>query len=219
MEYNQMEEQENMNVFQKMLGIFYKPTKTLKAIKENNSYGMAMLIGCLLMVISMISTVILGGETIFGELGISEDDYKSIAGIMIVVMAIVGVFAYFIGLLLTSLEVWIISKFFGGEGTFGEYMKYTSYTFIIGGIGTLIGAIIMSITGSVADPMSLAILVKDMDKTSIIYKILSFVSLFGIWQYIVMAKSIKIQEELDNNKEIIAFIIMVIVGLALSIVF
>lgn len=220
MENETVVDYEELNFFQKVLGIFYKPKKTFQAIKRDQSIALPIMIGCLAVVISSVLTILLTGDDIMKEafepLGLNYEDYKTM---MCIFMAIGGAIGYFFMLLIESLEIFIISKVFGGEGTYTKYMSYMGYINILAAVGAIIGIAVAMIVGSNEAGLSLALFAGGMDKTSMLYKLLSFVSVFGIWSLILKAKCIAVEEELETKKEYIALAIIVVISLAMMLVF
>lgn len=210
---------EELNFFQKVLGIFYKPKKTFQAIKRDESIALPIMIGCLAVVISGVITILLTGDDLmketFDQLSLNYEDYKVM---VCVVIAIGGAIGYFVMLLIESLEIFIISKIFGGEGTYTKYMAYMGYINILAAVGSIVGAVVALIVGSNEAGLSLALFAGDMEKTSMLYKLLSFVSVFGIWSLILKAKCIAVEEELEVKKEYTALAIIVVISLAMMVV-
>lgn len=211
---------EELNFFQKVLGMFYRPKKTFQSIKNDNSVALPIIIGCLAMVVSTIIVFMLTGDEImkaaFEPLGIDYNDYKTV---MYVFIAIGGIIGYFFMLFVEALELFIISKIFGGEGTYTKYMAYMGYINIFASIGTIIGAVIAMIVGIEAAGLSLAFFAGSMNKLSITYKLLSFVSIFGIWILILKAKCVAVEEELEIKKEYIVLAIVVLISLGVVLIF
>lgn len=208
---------EELNFFQKVIGLFYKPRKTFEAIKRDESIALPITLGLVAFVISYLLIIFLvGDELITNEIEKLGMKYEDIYYYIYIFGSIGASIVYFIILSIESLEMFIISKIFHGEGTYTKYMAYLSYINIFLAVGTIVDTVVSKVAGLKLTGLSLAMFAGDMDITSIIYKLLSFISVFGIWGLILKAKCIAVEEEFKGKKEYTVLAIMAIISLAIT---
>ena len=189
----------DLNVIQKVVGVFFTPKETFQAIDRKPDWIVPMVI---IIVISLLCTMLTLQYTMpeqmqkqrekLEERGMSNDQIdqalatgEKMGKVMAPVGVIVGVP---IVTLFFTLIVWFIGNVvLGGQTSFKKMFSVYAYSSLIGTFGFILMSLVMLMRQSGDVHFSLALLLSENQSDTALYQFLKGCNLFSIWQYAVLA--------------------------------
>ena len=191
-------------VFARFIGIIFSPAATMAAaLKDPSPYGILFLAAVVIAVGSaapqlspevqravidmQISTQEAAGVEVTPEARQALERFAGLGAIFSLIAAFVftPIGALFFGALFWG----IFNALLGGTATFKEVLTVVSHGMVIAALGVLLSAPMILLQGQIqpAGPFNLGALVPMMDSSSFLYRLMSSISVFTIWQTIVVA--------------------------------
>ena len=202
-----------MNIWQKIIGIYYQPSKVFEQLKPKTLWWVPAII---LLAVS-VSAMFISRPVVVPEIMAKMAQNPNIPAeslpqvqerIQNPLYSLVGVVLGmpFVWLIL-SLVFWWIFSMLGGKSTFGQMFAATVWSGIIGIPGSLVKLPLMFIMDTAKVHTSLAlILPTDMDGTYI-FRLLEQLDFFTIWAVAVMALGYSVFTGVNQKKSLWAVFI------------
>jgi hypothetical protein len=210
-----------MELFNRLLGIFFNPKLTLKAISKKPIWIDTLII---LLVLLTIFSIIIYPYIQKGQLQAFKDDIQRQESMgedaynrqlnffenppqwYIILMTVVfPLVAHLIGFLLPSLIILGIGRMFSTEGNYKQIFSMYLHASIIDRIlGNAVRLVLILIRKSVFQTTtSLALFFPRLEITSTAYKVLSQVDFFQLWFYGILAYGLSSVLKIDVKKSLI----------------
>lgn len=103
-------------------------------------------------------------------------------------------------LVMAAVTLLVGNFFFGGKSKYSQHLSVMLYGEIVFAVGFLLTAFLMLAKGSALVSLSPAVLVADAGPTSVIYQLLVKLSIFHIWEYIVVGIGLAAVYSIPRNK-------------------
>lgn len=198
-----MNEAKSMSFPQKAVKIFTSPVQVMKDIKDNPKVLTPLIfLSILAIFIFLLSAPITQialskmNSLMLEKYGISMPQTSTNSAVG-VIFAPVGLI---LGLLVGSFFLWLFSKIFGGAAKFKQIFSVNSHAMIITYIFTLISVPICVMLNTDVNPFSLAILMPNGAIDSFVYDIMYSITVFGVWQALVVAVGLYVVNDFSKTK-------------------
>lgn len=225
----------NMNVFQKMIGVFTSPRETFTAIDQKPDWIAPMIVIIIItLIFTMITMPIQMPEQMqkqrekLEERGMSDEEIDQALATGEKIGKIFGpvgaLIAVPVMLLLFSLLFWFVGNIIlGGQTSFKKMFSVYTYTSLIGTVGLLIKLPIIVSKQSADVHFSLATFLSPDKSESLLYTILKNFEVFNIWHYVVLAIGFSVVYKFSMKKAgwtmAVMFILSILVTVAWSQIF
>jgi len=229
-----------MGAINRIISIFVSPGELMKNIKAYPVFLVPFLVSVILglaavapsQVVSERATIEMGniyieriGVNPF-DVGALLDEYgdSELAAAMNVFTMVTFIATAVIGPLLLSfiytIFLFMFSKIARGQTTFGQMYAMCMHVYVISALGALIGAVLMSTTGSLVDLTSLAaVLIPNGRIDNPVFNFLSMITVFAVWAAIVTFIGVKTLNEFSNIKAGVVTVIVTFGGIGLIVGF
>ncbi|HDP98889.1 MAG TPA: YIP1 family protein [bacterium] len=192
-----MKENNEMNIIERIVGVFFSPRATMQSIDHQPSWIAPFVILILLAVVQfqIISPITMPKqmqlvEEQLRERGSSEDEIERTLGIVekfskfgFINVIIFTVLFY----VLFSLLLWFLGNIIlGGETTFKKIFSVNLYAGLISALGIVISIPLILIKKSINIHFSLASLLSDDQIGTFLYRVLRSFDIFSIWYFVVL---------------------------------
>ncbi len=189
----------DLNVVQKMVGVFFSPKDTFEAIDRKPDWVAPLIVIVIFtLIFTMITMPITMPEQMekqrekLEEKGMSDDQIdqamatgekmgKIMAPIGIIIMVPVA-FLFFV------LIFWFVGNvILGGQTAYKKMFSVFTYSNLIGTLGFMLTAVIMLMQKTADVHFSFALLLPQEQSDTALYQFLKGLNVFSIWQYAVLA--------------------------------
>jgi len=218
---NQAGSQKELNAIQKILGVFFSPTKTFKSIARKPGWIVPVVIIVLVtIIISIVANPILlplrkdrmlermeqRGAT-REQMADMSDSIDSSAKFGF----ILGTIKLIIKLLLLTSVVWFVGKVILGKGaTFKKVLSVYSYSYLPWVFGVVLVVILMVIQKSPDIHFSLATFLPGDQSDKFIYNLLQSVGVFSIWHFVVLAIGFSVIHQISFKKNMGSIVVLLL---------
>ena len=225
----------NMNVFQKIVGVFFEPKNTFTAIDQKPDWIAPLLV---IIVLTLVFTMLTMPITLpdqmekqrvkYEERGMSDEQIdqamsagESIGKIAAPISVVIGVP---IVLLFFALIFWFVGNVvLGGQTTYIKMFSVYIYASLIGTLGLALKSLVIMLRESADVHFSLALLLNPEESETLLFKVLNSFDLFAIWQYAVLAIGFAVIYKFTIKKAgitmAVLFLITVVITVGLSQIF
>lgn len=225
----------NMNVFQKIVGVFFEPKNTFTAIDQKPDWIAPLLV---IIVLTLVFTMLTMPITLpdqmekqrvkYEERGMSDEQIdqamsagESIGKIAAPISVVIGVP---IVLLFFALIFWFVGNVvLGGQTTYIKMFSVYIYASLIGMLGLALKSLVIMLRESADVHFSLALLLNPEESETLLFKVLNSFDLFAIWQYAVLAIGFAVIYKFTIKKAgitmAVLFLITVVITVGLSQIF
>jgi len=205
-----MQVKKPMNIFQKVIKVFVAPSEVLQDIKGNPRILLPFIY---VLVITALTTIL---QKPMIELQQQEISYLSLERYGVDMLSLsekglvknqsfwVSIFSIpitiWVGWLISSLFLLILSKIFKGKSTYKQLLSLVIHTGVLTSTLFLIATPIDLLLGRSSTVFSLSILYPGGNMTSFLYNVLSAMTLFSIWAVIFQGMGLYILNEFTKKK-------------------
>lgn len=223
---NNLGSQQELNIVQKIFGVFFSPTKTFMSIDYKPGWVVPVVVILLItIVMSVIANPILmplQKDKILERMearGATKDQMDE-ASERIEKSAQFGfIFAsisLIIKVLILALIVWFVSKIvLGKNSTFQKVFSMYIYSYLPWVFGVVLVVILMVIQKSPDIHFSIAAFLPDEQSGKLIYNVLRSISVFSIWHFIILAIGFSVIFKISLKKNIGSIIILLLIYIPL----
>lgn len=220
MEKNQEVVVEEQSVLENIIGVFIHPVQTMKSL---TSYPEVMLPILFIVFFSNFSALLNYDLTLenyteiytkaYSPLGIDVSEMMPVIFIGTQVAVTVGVLIQW---LLFSFIISLAIKIMKGKGGYKKILSITGYAFLVKGLSIIILSIIYRVTGVLdyETVFSLGHFFQNSSVSPVVIGILQTVSLFRIWEYVVVAIGVSALTGFSKLKSAIAILIPYLIFVA-----
>lgn len=218
---------EKLSIFQKIVGVFFSPVKTMEYIAENPKVLFPVLLNIfyfpLFYLIAWPATMRYSQELFDTSMKMNPEIYKNMTADMLDNMSLFGSFGLmggslvlgFLAFILTTLAAFLLIKLFGGNSKFSQVLSVTGFATLITVVYYIVCAIASYFGAGLSLNASLSLLVPDM-KGTVVYGILSTFSVFHIYYFIVLGIGIWKAAKFESWKATVITLIIFLVASAIS---
>lgn len=194
-----------------IINIFLAPGKVFPRLKEKPAWLVPLFIILVVGVLIAVLTVVLTRdvamtqqEEALRERGMTEDQIAQTRAFMKgpgpAIIGGIGALVIMTGvLLLFSLIVNVLIPPLGGTGGFSKVFSVITHASLVRVPGDIIRFVLMLGTKSIYATTSLAAFAPGLDKTGALYRLLSQLDLFVLWEMILIATGIAVTNDLKKN--------------------
>ncbi len=194
-----------------IINIFFAPTKVFQDLKEKPVWLVPLVIilvvGVLIAVLTVVSTRDIAAtqqEEALRARGMTEEQMAQARTFMKgpgpAIFGGIGALIVMTGiLLLFSLIVNVLIPPLGGTGNFKKVFCVITHAGLVRVPGDIIRFILMLVTKSIYATTSLAAFAPGLAKTGALYRLLSQLDIFVLWEMILIAMGISITNDLKKN--------------------
>lgn len=221
------EEIENLTSGQRLLNIFYSPGKVFKSINHKPNFWLPMIIT---MVISLLFYLAYSGP--FGEImmttleaqaatnpAMTPEFIETLVKIFSIAAIIIAPFSVAFMIFLSALFYWLGSMIFKGHGSYMKYVSIMAHVGLISTISLIVTGLMYLISGEflLDRPItSLASLLPDSMKMTMLDGLLLNFEVFSIWRLILIAIGIQEISGLSRKKAFVIVGIIYSIGIILT---
>lgn len=223
---NQSGSQQELNGFQKIIGVFFSPTKTFESIDRKPGWIVPVVVILLItVVISIVANPILlplrkdkilermeerGATREQMDQMLERIDKSAKFGFVFATIRLI------IKLLLLTLAVWLIGKMvLGGEASYEKVFSVFTYSYLPWALGMVLVVILMIIQKSPNIHFSLATFLPDEKAGTFVYNLVRSIGVFSIWHFIVLALGLSVIYKLPPGKNIGSIIVLFLIYIPL----
>ncbi len=194
----------------KILDIYFSPKEVFKQLEEKPDWVIPVV---LTLVVSLIFTMVLlpkvilpeGSKKILAIERLTEEQKEAaVAGLEGIRPYITTPIAIIIGgFLLIFIKAgffFLIFSLFGSRTVFKKILAVVSYSFLIGIPESIVKSILMLMKGSTKVFTSLALLTSNLDFKSPVFRILSRIDIFTIWNLVLISLGCAIIYKMNEKK-------------------
>ncbi|MDZ7261257.1 MAG: YIP1 family protein [candidate division KSB1 bacterium] len=223
------ETQKELGVFQKIVGVFSSPRQTFESVNRKPDWVVPLVIVLLVsLVISILVTPIAMQEGLemqremMKERGMSDEQIDNALAIGQKVGKITGPIMAVIVILVVLLIVAAVLMFggnviLGGTTNFKKVFSVICYSSLIGSLGGLIKLPLMLSKQSVKVSFSLATFLSEDASKTFLYKLLSKIELFTIWELAVLSIGLAVIYKFTTKKAATLVVSLWIIWVVISV--
>jgi len=201
-----------MNVFQKLIGIFFSPAETFKAVDEKPSWIVPlilMIVGVIVLQYFIMDIALADRVKILEARGMDaaqiEAAQNQSAGTAKIAAAIFGPIGVLVTWLITAgVLIFVGNTIMGGEAKFKNVFAVVAWTYPVSLLGGILKSfLIISKNTSIGVTTSLAALLPTPDigaTPSFLYRLLSKFDIFTIWQIVLWTTGLAVVYKFTTKK-------------------
>jgi len=218
--------QQELNGFQKIIGVFFSPTKTFENIDRKPGWIVPVVVILLItVVISIVANPILmplrkdkilermeerGATREQMDQMLLRIDKSAKFGFVLAAIRLL------IKLLLLTLTIWLIGKMvLGGDASYEKVFSVFTYSYLPWALGMVLVVILMIIQKSPNIHFSLATFMPDEKVGTFVYNLVRSIGVFSIWHFVVLAIGLSVIYKVPLNKNIGSIIVLFLIYIPL----
>ena len=223
---NQSGSQQELNAFQKIIGVFFSPTKTFESIDRKPGWIVPVVVILLItVVISIVANPILlplrkdkiiermeqrGATRQQMDNMLDRIDKSANLGFIFATIRLI------IKLLILTLIVWFVGKFvLGKDASFEKVFSVFTYSYLPWVLGMVLVVILMVVQKSPDIHFSIATFLPGDQSGKFIYNLVRSIGVFSIWHFIVLALGLSVIYKLPPGKNIGSSIVLFLIYIPL----